>query len=107
MTQLSIAEASRLGVSGLVSSAEAGREIILARHGRVAAEVVSSQEMQQLRHDQELLRDATLVMSGFVTDSGARTDLDSAMSTFRFNRSELESEFEAELQFSDLPGKQT
>lgn len=94
---MSITEASRTGVSGLVSSAESGQDISLSRHGHVVAEVVSASEIEGLRRDRETLRDAALVMARFATDSGVRTDLDSAMEAFGINRSELEAEIEAGL----------
>lgn len=91
MKTLTITEASRRGISDLVASAEAGRSIPISRHGRVVAEIVSSQEMEKLRQDQELLRDAALVITRFTTDSGVRTDLDQAMQAFGLDRAELES----------------
>lgn len=74
----------------------AGEEIALSRHGRIVAEVVSAQEMTQLRKERELLWDAALVMVRFATDSGARTDLDKAMEAFDLDRAELEAELAAE-----------
>lgn len=96
MKTLTITEASRRGVSGLVSSAETGEDIALSRHGRVVAEIVSAQEMGQLRKARETLRDAALVMARVVTDSGARTDLDQVLETFGLDRRELEAELAAE-----------
>lgn len=95
--QQHLTEASRTGVSGLVSSAEAGEEIALSRHGRVVAEIVSAHEIDELRKDREALRDAALVMARFATDSGARTDLDQAMKAFGLERGELEAELAAEM----------
>lgn len=96
MTTMTITQASRKGVSGLVSSAEAGQDITLSRHGRVVAELVSAEEIAALRRDREMLRDAALVMARFATDSGVRTDLDGAMEAFGLDRTELEAELEAE-----------
>ncbi|MCW4466038.1 prevent-host-death family protein [Glutamicibacter sp. MNS18] len=92
MATLSITEASRAGLSALVTAAEAGRDTSLSRHGKVVAEVVSAQEIAQLRQDRDTLRDAALVMARFATDSGVRTDLDQAMKFFNLNRAELEAE---------------
>lgn len=96
MKALTITEASRAGVSSLVSSAEAGEEVVLSRHGRAVAEVVSSAEIKQLRAERELLTDAVLVLLRMATDSGERTDLDDAMEAFGMDRSELEAELAAE-----------
>lgn len=97
MKTLTILEASRRGISDLVASAEAGQKIALSRHGRVVAEIVSSQEMEKLRQDQELLRDAALVMTRFATDSGTRTDLDQAMQAFGLDRADLEAEMRTDI----------
>lgn len=96
MVTLSITEASRAGVSALVTSAIDGGEVALSRHGRVVAQVVSAAELADLRHSQDTLRDAALVMARFATDDGARTELDSALESFGFTRSELERELDAE-----------
>ena len=97
MKTLSITEASRSGISGLVAAAESGGPIALARHGRVVAEVVSADQMATLRQAQESLLDAALVMARFVTDSGERTDLDDALEMFGFSRTELEAELAEEI----------
>ncbi|QYH19088.1 type II toxin-antitoxin system Phd/YefM family antitoxin [Corynebacterium aquatimens] len=97
MKTLSITEASRSGISGLVAAAESGEPIALARHGRVVAEVVSADQMATLRQAQESLLDAALVMARFVTDSGERTDLDDALEMFGFSRTELEAELAEEI----------
>ena len=96
MATLSITEASRAGLSALVTDAEKGHDTSLSRHGKVVAEVVSAREIAQLRQDRETLRDAALVMARFATDSGVRTDLDQAMEYFGLSRAELEAENLAE-----------
>jgi len=98
MTTLSITEASRAGLSALVTAAEEGRDIPLSRHGKVVAEVVSAKEIAQLRNDRDTLRDAALAMARFATDSGVRTTLDQAMEFFNLNRAELEAENAEEAQ---------
>lgn len=92
MTTMSITEANRSGLSGLVSAAEKGEEVSLSRHGRVVAEVISSEEARALRADRETLRDAALVMTRLATDSGNRTDLDDVMASFGIDRADLERE---------------
>lgn len=94
---MTITEASRRGVSGLVSAAVAGDDIALSRHGRVVAEIVSAEEINSLRRDREALRDAALVMARFATDSGVRVDLDEVMLKFGVSRAEIEAEIEAGL----------
>ncbi|PJJ45832.1 antitoxin Phd_YefM of type II toxin-antitoxin system [Glutamicibacter mysorens] len=101
MTTLSITEASRSGLSALVAAAEEGRDTALSRHGKVVAEVVSAQEIAQLRQDRETLRDAALVMARFATDSGVRSTLDQAMEFFNLDRAELEAENAEEAKSED------
>lgn len=101
MTVMTISEAARAGISSLVASAEQGQDIVLSRHGRVVAEVVSTEEIEQLREDRRTLRDAALVMARVATDSGVRTDLDTAMEAFGFTREELEAELAAENQSTE------
>lgn len=96
MSTLSITEASRAGVSALVSAALDDGEVALSRHGRIVAQVVSADEFADLRHSREALRDAALVMARFATDDGARTELDVAMESFGVSRVELEREIAAE-----------
>lgn len=97
MTNLTITEASQTGVSGLVSSAEAGDDVLLSRHGKPVAAVVSARELDELRQDRDSLRDAALVMARLATDSSLRTDLDQAMEHFGIDRAELEAEINAGL----------
>ena len=103
MVTMSITEASRAGVSALVSSAAAGDDVALSRHGRVVAQVVDAAELAGLRRDRETLRDAALVMARFATDDGTRTDLDDTLASFGLSRAELERELDAEL--SDQAGR--
>lgn len=92
MKTLSITEANHAGISGLVSSAEAGQEIGLSRHGRVVAEVVGADEIAQLREDRENLRELALLLTRVATDSGVRTSLDDAMAEFGIERDDVEAE---------------
>lgn len=96
MVTMSITEASRAGVSALVSSAAAGDDVALSRHGRVVAQVVDATELAELRRDRETLRDAALVMARFATDDGSRTDLDAVIDAVGLSRVELERELDAE-----------
>ena len=73
----------------------------MSRHGKVVAEVVSAEEIAQLRQDRETLRDAALVMARFATDSGVRTTLEQAMEFFNLDRAELEAENAEEAKSED------
>lgn len=97
MATLTITEASKQGVSSLVSAAQDGQDVSLTKHGRRVAEVVSAEEIDELRHEHQALHDAVLVMARFATDSGIRADLDQAMRAFGVDRAELEAEIDAGL----------
>lgn len=96
MKTLSITEANRRGISGLVRSAEAGPSVSLSRQGRVVAEIVSAREIEELRKGREDLADALLALSRFLTDTGKRTDLDDVIESLGFSRAELKAELEFE-----------
>ena len=69
--------------------AESGAPVPLTRHGGIVAEVVSTDEIERLRRDSEMLQDAVLALGRFATDSGDRTDLGNAMKMFEFSHTEL------------------
>lgn len=89
---LSVSEAAAAGVSSLVRDAENGGDVIVARRGHPVAAVVSMRRLDQLRVLEADLRDLALVMTRAATDTGARTGLDEVISSFGFDRAELEAE---------------
>ena len=97
MKTMGISEASRTGISGLVSSAEAGESIAIARHGHVVAELISALEIERLRNSQEELLDALLVMSRFAADDGYRADLENVIESLGFDPEELKAALESEM----------
>lgn len=96
-TTLSVTDAASRGVSGLVKEAEAGGDVVVVRHGRPVAAVVSVAHLEEIRSLEGNLRSAALVLSRALTDTGNRTDIDKAFTRFGFDRAELEAELEAEL----------
>jgi len=94
---VSVTEAASRGVSGLVRDAEDGSEVVVERRGRAVAAVVSIRRLNELRSLEADLRDAALVLARAATDTGARTDLDDAITAFGFNRAGLETELDADL----------
>jgi prevent-host-death family protein len=94
---MSVSDAATRGVSGLVKDAEHGEDVIVARHGRPVAAVVSMARLEQLRSLESELRDIALVLARAATDTGARTDLDEAILAFGFDRADLETELAADL----------
>jgi prevent-host-death family protein len=94
---LSVTDAAAAGVPSLVRDAENGDDIIVARRGHPVAAVVSMRRLDQLRVLEADLRDLALVMTRAATDTGARTELDEVISSFGFDRTELEAELRSDL----------
>lgn len=85
------------GVAGLVKDAEGGEDIIVERHGRPVAAVISVEHFEELHRLRADLTDAALVLARELSDSGNRTDLDNVIAGFGFDRAELEAELDADL----------
>ena len=94
---LSVTAANERGVSGLLRDAEAGRDVIVERRGRPVAAIVGMRHLSELIELEADLRSAALVLARAATDTGARTDLDTVIAAFGFDRAELEAELEADL----------
>jgi prevent-host-death family protein len=94
---ISVTEASARGVARLVKDAEAGADVVVSRHGKPVAAVVSTRQLDQLRTLEADLRDAALVIVRAATDTGVRVTLDEVISAFGFDRAELAAELEVDL----------
>lgn len=94
--RISISEASRRGISSLVSHAETGADVVLERHGRPVAVVVGADRMRSILESEDDLRSAALVLARAATDSGARTSLDDVIESLGYARADLEAELAAE-----------
>lgn len=94
---VSVSEASGRGVAGLVRVASEGGDVVVTRHGRPVAAVVSTRRLEELHQLEEQLRDAALALIRAATDSGVRTSLDEAIAEFGLDRGELEAELDADL----------
>lgn len=94
---LSVSEASSHGLSHLISTAEAGTPIAISRHGKVVAEVISSEELNRLRYEHEVLNDTVIAALRLATDDGRRMDLDDVIRLFGLDPQELHTEVEEEL----------
>jgi prevent-host-death family protein len=94
---LSVTEASGRGVAGLVKSVEQGTDVVVARHGRPVAAVVSMTRLLELQELERDLRDTALVLARLATDNGRRTSLDDVLEGFGFNRDALEAELDADI----------
>ena len=94
---LSVTEAAKLGVAGLVRSAEEGDDMLVARRGSPVACVVSMRRLEELNELEADLRDIALVLTRAATDTGARVSLNEAIAAFGFDRAELAAELAADL----------
>ena len=86
---LPITEASRRGVSKLVTDAENGHPTILRRHSEPVAAVIGIQELQRLQGLERDLIDVALVLTRSASDNGKRTSLDSAIESLGYTRDRL------------------
>ena len=94
---VSVTDAAGRGVPGLVRDAERGHDIVVARRGQPVAAVISIRRLERLRDLEADLRSATLVLTRVMTDDGSRRELDDVISSFGFDRAELEAELAADL----------
>jgi len=94
---MSVTSANSRGVSGLLKDAESGSDIVVERHGRAVAAILSIRRLRELSALEADLRSAALVLARAATDNGERTELDAAIDALGFDRAELEAELDAEL----------
>jgi prevent-host-death family protein len=94
---ITVTEAARRGVAGLIKDAEAEADVVVSRHGRPDAAVVSTRQLDDIHRMEHDLRDAALVLFRAATDTGVRTSLDDAIVAFGFDRAELESSLDSDL----------
>lgn len=85
---ISITEATRRGVSGLVADIVKS-DIVLERHGEPVAAVISMERIAALEEARSDLRDLALVLTRAATDTGERVSLDDVLGTFGLTREQL------------------
>lgn len=88
---LSVTEATKRGVAGLVADAEGGADLVVTRHHRPVAAVVGLRRLAELDEAAADLRDLALVLARTVTDPGRRTSLDDVLEAFGHTRESLAS----------------
>lgn len=94
---LSVTDASSRGVAGLIKDAERGEDIVVERHGRAVAAVISVEQFDELHRVRADLIAASLVLARELSDAGSGTDLNDAIAALGFDRNELEAELDADL----------
>lgn len=87
--ELSVSDAARRGVAGLVADAEGGADLVVTRHHRPVAAVVSMNRLAELDRAESDLRDLALVLARAATDGGNRTSLDDVLGAFGHTRESL------------------
>lgn len=87
--ELTVTEATKRGVAGLVADAEHGEDLVVTRHHRPVAAVVSVHRMIEIEEAAADLRDLALVLARQATDTGRRTSLDDVLTAFGHTRESL------------------
>lgn len=90
--ELTVTEATKRGVAGLVSDAEHGETLVVTRHHRPVAAVVSVRRLSELEEAAADLRDLAVVLARSAGDTGRRTSLDDVLSAFGHSRESLAAE---------------
>lgn len=87
--ELSVTDATKRGVAGLVSDAERGADLVVTRRARPVAAVVGMRRLAELEDAAADLRDLALVLARASADSGRRTSLDDVIAAFGHTRESL------------------
>ncbi|GAA2722279.1 prevent-host-death family protein [Actinocorallia aurantiaca] len=80
--EVTVTEATRRGVAGLVADAEQGADLVVTRRHHPVAAVVSMRRLAELEQAEADIRDLALVLARAATDSGRRTSLDDVIAAF-------------------------
>ena len=86
---LSITEATSRGISGLIAEA-AEHTVVLERHGKPQALVVSMSRVAEFDEAAADIRDLALVLARSLTDPGNRTSFDDVLKAFDLTRTDLQ-----------------
>jgi len=86
-SKIPITEAATRGVSDLARQAENGVDIVLTRHGKPVAVVMSVHRANRIAQLEEDLIDAALVLSRMSNDDGQRFSADDVLAEFGIGRS--------------------
>jgi prevent-host-death family protein len=86
---ISVSEANKIGISGLVKAAEQGGQRVVIRNGKPVAAVVSIESLQRSEELEERLLDVSLALTRLLTADSRRNSLDDVLDRFGFTREEL------------------
>ena len=87
--EVTVTEATRRGVAGLVADAEHGGPVVVTRHSRPVAAVVPMARLAEIDEAAADLRDLALVLARAASDSGRRTSFDDVLTAFGHTRDSL------------------
>ncbi|MBP2340034.1 antitoxin (DNA-binding transcriptional repressor) of toxin-antitoxin stability system [Saccharothrix coeruleofusca] len=87
--ELTVTEATKRGVAGLVADAEHGDALVVTRHHRPVAAVVGFHRLAEIEEAEADLRDLALVLARSAADTGRRTSLDDVLTAFGHTRESL------------------
>lgn len=90
--ELTVTEATKRGVAGLVADAEQGGPVVVTRHSRPVAAVVPVSRLAEIDEAAADLRDLALVLARSAADSGRRTSFDDVLAAFGHTRESLAAE---------------
>ncbi|HET7416450.1 MAG TPA: type II toxin-antitoxin system Phd/YefM family antitoxin [Solirubrobacterales bacterium] len=86
---ISVSEANKIGISGLVKAAEQGEQRVVIRNGKPVAAVVSIESLQRAEELEDRLLDVSLALTRLLTANERRHSLDDVLDRFGFTREEL------------------
>jgi len=87
---ISISDANKIGISGLVKAAEQGEQRVLLRNGKAVAAVIGIDALQRAEELEDRLLDVSLGLTRLLTASERRHSLDDVLDRFGFTREGLE-----------------
>ncbi|NGY58595.1 type II toxin-antitoxin system prevent-host-death family antitoxin [Lentzea sp. NEAU-D13] len=87
--ELTVTEATKRGVAGLVADAERCGRVVVTRHSRPVAAVVPVSRLAEIDEAEADLRDLALVLARSAEDSGRRTSFDDVLAAFGHTRESL------------------
>ena len=85
---ISVSEANKIGISGLVKAAEQGEQRVVIRNGKPVAAVVGIDALQRAEELEERLLDVSLALTRLLTADERRHSLDDVLDRFGFTREE-------------------
>lgn len=86
---ISVSDANKKGVSGLIREAEMGREQVVLRNNQPVAAVVSMDRLERMQEIEATLLDVSLGIGRLLTTSTRRHSLDDVLAQFGYTREEL------------------